>query len=164
MHARNLFAAAAAAATLAACVDVSGSGDFECQTQPPLETSRSADGDTVTTNIGLRFIDLQVGTGTVAEACDVVSVQYRGFVAGDTVPFDSAGNATVRYVAGGGQLVVPGVDVGVIGMRQGGRRRLLIPPQLGFGPQPVTIGGRTIPANSDLVFDVQVVEVTPRND
>lgn len=160
MSARKLLLAAAAGAALSACVDVSGPGGFQCETQPPVVTQTR--GDTVVTAIGLRYIDTQVGPGTTVDACDTVAVQYRAFVAGEATPFDSTGATPVRYVAGGGQLVVPGLDVGVIRMKQGGTRRLLIPADLGFGSQPVTYKGRTIPGNSSLVFDVQLVEVTPR--
>lgn len=166
MNAKHLALAAVAAALTAACVDVSGSGDFRCQTEAPDVTSTR--GDTAVTNIGLRYLRRRTPTDSTSravDACDVVSVQYRAFLRTDTVvPFDSTGSTPIRYVAGGGQLAVPGLDVGVIGMRTGEVRRIFIPGELGFGLGEVTYKGRTIPGNTPLVFDVTLVGLTPRDD
>jgi FKBP-type peptidyl-prolyl cis-trans isomerase len=166
MNAKRLALAAVAAVLAAACADVSGSGNFQCETEAPEVTSTRA--DTAVTDIGLRYLRRRAPTDSTSrpvDACDVVSVQYRAFLRTDTVvPFDSTGTAPIRYVAGGGQLVVPGLDVGVIGMRTGEVRRLFIPGELGFGLAEVTYRGRTIPANSPLIFDVTLLGITHRDD
>ncbi len=164
MKAKILLTAVSAAA-LAACVDVSGSNGFVCRTEAPQVVAPR--GDTTVTAIGLKWLDTQVGTGTQVAACDGVGIYYRGYVAGRAAPYDSLvrGNPR-RFVAGGGEIIVTGVDVGVIGMKQGGRRRLIIPPSLGLGSidRLDPAGNVVVPANSTLIFDVEMVEVTPQDD
>lgn len=161
MNAKTLLFAGATVVALSACVDVSGPGGFQCLTEPPvLAPSR---GDTVVTQIGLRYLDTQVGTGATVNACDAVTVHYRAFVAGEATPFDSTTTVPVVFVAGGGQLAVPGLDVGVIRMQEGGKRRLFIPAELGFGSQDIVYKGKTIPGNTPLIFDVELVKVEPQN-
>lgn len=158
MNAKILVLAAFAAA-LSACVDVSGPGGFQCLTEAP--DTLAPRGDTTVTAIGLKYLDTRVGGDTVARACDGVTIHYRAFVAGETAAFDSTTTVPISFQAGGGQLAVAGLDVGVIGMRQTGRRRLFIPPTLGFGERAVVFKGKTIPANSELIFDVELVRVVP---
>lgn len=161
MNAKIPLLAAAAVAALTACVDVSGPGGFQCLTDKPEVERISA--DTTITVIGLKYLDLQEGTDTVARACDVVTIHYRASVAGEATAFDSTTTTPISFQAGGGQLAVAGLDVGVIGMEVAGKRRLFIPPTLGFGERDVVYKGKTIPANSHLIFDVELVRVIPQD-
>ncbi len=105
------------------------------------------------TSSGLYYRDLMLGTGAVVSVGDSISVHYVGsFTSGTTFDQNVPGNAPLRFRAGRGQLIA-GFDEGVIGMRVGGRRQLIIPPSLGYGSQPY----QTIPGNSILVFAVEVV-------
>ena len=99
--------------------------------------------------------DLVVGDGPVAEAGDTVTVNYVGRLQNGT-QFDSSYDAGVpfTFTAGAGD-VIAGWDQGVPGMRVGGTRRLTIPPNLGYGLNPVGV----IPPNSTLVFEVELLSI-----
>lgn len=105
----------------------------------------------------LEVTDLKVGDGQTVQAGDCVSVKYHGTLATNGEKFD--GNfdqpKLLRMPIGVGS-VIKGWDQGVVGMKVGGVRRLVIPSELAYGEQ----GGGTIPANSDLVFVVEVVSLT----
>lgn len=104
---------------------------------------------------GLAYRDVKVGTGPVATAGRQVSVQYTGWLP-DGTKFDSSRdrNAPFEFPLGGGR-VIQGWDEGVAGMHVGGRRLLVIPPSLGYGPA----GTGPIPPNSTLVFDVELLKI-----
>ena len=105
---------------------------------------------------GLRYLDLVVGTGAEAVAGLTVEVHYTGWLL-DAEKFDSSldRGEPFSFPLGGGR-VIPGWDEGVAGMKVGGKRRLVIPPALGYGE-----GGYppVIPPNSTLVFDVELLGV-----
>lgn len=94
--------------------------------------------------------DLVVGTGGTVVTGDTVSVTYVGTLTSGT-QFD-AGNFTFRVGAGS---VIKGWDQGLVGMRVGGKRRLTIPPSLGYGSQ----AQGSIPANSTLKFDITLLSI-----
>ncbi len=98
-----------------------------------------------------------VGTGATAEAGDTVTVNYVGTLTNGTVFDASANHGTTGYTftLGAGQ-VIKGWDQGIVGMKEGGKRTLLIPADLAYGPQAV---GDIIPANSALVFQVELLKV-----
>jgi FKBP-type peptidyl-prolyl cis-trans isomerase len=95
------------------------------------------------------------GGGEMAVAGDTVTVHYVG-VFPDGKVFDSSldRNVPITFTLGVGQ-VIKGWDEGLVGMREGGRRRLVIPPQLGYGES----GYATIPPNATLIFDVELIKV-----
>jgi FKBP-type peptidyl-prolyl cis-trans isomerase FkpA len=105
---------------------------------------------------GLYWQDLVVGTGTEAVAGSTVDVDYTGWLP-DARQFDSSKNAGKPYnfVLGQGR-VIAGWDQGVAGMRVGGRRLLVIPPELGYGASGA---GGLIPPNATLVFVVELRDV-----
>ncbi len=103
---------------------------------------------------GLVTQDQTVGTGATAEPGDVLTVNYTGKLQDGTVFDSSVGKTPFQFTLGAGQ-VIPGWDQGLIGMKEGGTRVLVIPPSLGYGSQ--TVG--PIPANSTLVFEVQLIKV-----
>lgn len=101
--------------------------------------------------------DLIVGTGTEAKSGDSVTVQYVGVLFANGKEFDSswkAGKPFTFDLGSGG--VIAGWDQGVEGMKVGGRRRLIIPAELGYGAAG---SPPTIPANAALIFDVDLVSV-----
>jgi FKBP-type peptidyl-prolyl cis-trans isomerase len=112
----------------------------------------------VTTPSGLKYTDLKVGDGTVAENGMVASVHYTGWL-NDGTKFDSSldRGTPFSFKIGSGQ-VIRGWDEGVKGMRVGGKRKLVIPPDLGYGDRGA---GGVIPPNAWLVFDVELVELHP---
>ena len=108
--------------------------------------------------------DVTVGTGLQANPGDTVSVLYIGKLPDGTV-FDSSeahGNEPLTFTLGAEGLI-PGFQIGVNGMKEGGERLMAIPPSLGYGAQDVkdADGKVVIPANSTIVFDVKLVKVTP---
>jgi FKBP-type peptidyl-prolyl cis-trans isomerase FkpA len=113
-------------------------------------------GNPVKTASGLQYIDVKVGTGAEAVAGKTVTVHYTGYLTNGT-KFDSSvdKNQPFSFPLGAGR-VIRGWDEGVAGMKIGGQRRLIIPPQLGYGSQPVG----PIPPNSQLIFDVQLLAVS----
>ena len=118
-------------------------------------------GDTITTTRGLRYIAGDSGIGNGAPWCRSVAVNYTGYLL-DGTKFDSSidvGRALI-FTPGVGSLV-DGFEQGVIGMRSCATRRLIIPPNLGFGANPVRndAGDIIVPANSTVVFDIQMLEI-----
>ena len=105
----------------------------------------------------LEIEDMEVGTGIEAANGDRVTVHYTGWLT-DGTKFDSSIDRGQPFVfsLGAGQ-VIQGWDRGVRGMQVGGIRKLTIPPDLAYGDRPV--GGGLIPANSTLVFEVQLLEI-----
>jgi peptidylprolyl isomerase len=102
--------------------------------------------------------DIVKGKGKVAKAGDNVTVQYVGVNFSNGEQFDASwdrGQPFTFALGTGG--VIPGWDKGVAGMKEGGRRKLTIPPELGYGAQGTTDG--SIPPNETLVFVVDLVKV-----
>ncbi len=114
--------------------------------------------ETVTTPSGLKYQDEVVGTGPAPKAGQQVTVQYTGWLdeAGKKgKKFDSSRdrNQPFSFTIGAGQ-VIQGWDEGVMSMKTGGKRTLIIPPQLGYGPRGA---GGVIPPNATLIFDVELL-------
>jgi peptidylprolyl isomerase len=106
---------------------------------------------------GLVYKDLKTGTGPAAAAGQTVSVQYYGALYQDGTKFDASwdrGGEPFEFALGQG-MVIPGWDQGVVGMKKGGRRLLVIPSALGYGPN----GSGPIPANATLVFVVDMENI-----
>jgi peptidylprolyl isomerase/FKBP-type peptidyl-prolyl cis-trans isomerase FkpA len=103
----------------------------------------------------LKMEDEVVGTGEVATAGSKVTVDYVGMLTNGTV-FDASkshGSTGFTFTLGSGQ-VIKGWDMGVAGMKVGGKRKLTIPASLAYGNQ--SVGGGLIPANSTLIFEVEL--------
>jgi peptidylprolyl isomerase len=114
------------------------------------------EGKEVTTASGLRYTDLKVGTGPSPVAGKAVTVHYTGTLE-DGKKFDSSRdrNEPFQFVIGVGQ-VIKGWDEGVMTMKVGGRRKLVIPANLGYGASGA---GGVIPPNATLIFDVELLSV-----
>jgi len=111
----------------------------------------------VKTDSGLQYQDLKVGTGDTAKKGDMVEVHYTGWLAKDGKKFDSSVDRkkTFKFELGASK-VIKGWDEGVAGMKVGGKRKLIIPSKLAYGAREIE---DVIPANSDLVFDVELISV-----
>lgn len=109
-----------------------------------------------TTESGLQYVDLEEGEGPEAEEGDAVTVHYTGWLE-DGTRFDSSYNRgePLPLVVGSGQ-VIPGWDEGLVGMQMGGRRQLVIPPDLAYGEQGA---GGVIPPDATLIFEVEMEDV-----
>jgi peptidylprolyl isomerase len=109
---------------------------------------------------GLQQVDLVQGTGPAAKTGDKLKVQYVGLAWSTGQEFDASWDRgdTIDVTLGAGN-VIPGWDRGLVGMKQGGRRLLVVPPSEGYGAQgqPPAIG-----PNETLVFVVDAVKITPK--
>jgi FKBP-type peptidyl-prolyl cis-trans isomerase len=130
----------------------------------PLQTTPSGDNrdaedeaKATETASGLKYLDVKEGEGQAAKAGDVVVVHYAGRLRSNGKQFDSSRShgRPFEFPLGAGR-VIPGWDEGVAGMKPGGKRKLFVPAKLGYGAQGA---GDDIPPNSDLVFDVELLEI-----
>lgn len=108
-----------------------------------------------TTPSGLRITDLVIGDGAEASAGQTVSVNYRGTLANGTEFDSSYGRGPFSFPLGGGR-VIQGWDEGVAGMKVGGKRKLVIPPDLAYGDRGA---GGVIPPNATLTFEVELLRI-----
>ncbi|MFI5251501.1 MAG: FKBP-type peptidyl-prolyl cis-trans isomerase [Bacteroidota bacterium] len=136
-------------------------------TNPPKDTiikeaSMNYPGDSTqaqptSTNSGLEYIDIIAGAGASPLKGQKVTVHYTGYLT-DGKKFDSSVDRAqpFSFTIGVGQ-VIRGWDEGVLTMKIGGKRKLIIPPELGYGEEGA--GNGLIPANATLIFDVQLLDI-----
>ena len=156
LHRLAPFLLALALGVLAGC---GGGGKSATPTETPVGPALpTVEGVPTTTSSGLQIIDITVGSGAEALAGSIVYVTYNEWLSDgrfiDTTTVD--GTVTpLRQVLRQGQLL-PGLVEGIPGMKVGGTRRLIIPPELGFGAEG---RGNAIPADATLIYDIELVEV-----
>jgi FKBP-type peptidyl-prolyl cis-trans isomerase len=110
----------------------------------------------ITTDSGLKYIELKEGTGKAAKAGDTVIVHYTGWLK-DGTKFDSSKDRgdPFGFKLGAGR-VIKGWDEGVAGMKVGGKRKLIIPPELAYGKRGA---GNVIPPDAELTFEVELLKI-----
>ena len=131
---------------------------------PSSEPVADATPATGTENMPLQKIELAPGAGAEIKSGQTALVHYTGWLYDAAAPenkgkkFDSSvdRNEPFEFPVGAG-MVIKGWDEGVAGMKPGGKRRLVIPPELGYGARGA--GGGLIPGGATLVFDVELVEI-----
>ncbi|MEO0456271.1 MAG: FKBP-type peptidyl-prolyl cis-trans isomerase [Cyanobacteria bacterium P01_A01_bin.114] len=128
----------------------------EDNTSEAEETAEMTEENVVTTDSGLKYVELEEGTGAVPATGQTVVVHYTGTLE-DGTKFDSSRdrNQPFSFRIGVGQ-VISGWDEGVGTMQVGGRRKLIIPPELGYGARGA---GGVIPPNATLLFDVELLRI-----
>jgi len=110
----------------------------------------------IVTPSGLRYRDLQVGEGAEAAKGKTVEVHYTGWLE-DNTKFDASQDPSHPFTFRIGiDDVIQGWHQGITGMKVGGRRRLVVPPELGYGKSGM---GRIVPPNATLIFEVELVNV-----
>ncbi len=126
------------------------------QSAAPTPAASGGGGQEVTTPSGLKYTDLVVGTGAQPKTGQTVTVNYTGWLTNGQ-KFDSSldRNQPFSFQIGTGQ-VIKGWDEGVASMHVGGKRRLTIPPNLGYGSSGA---GGVIPGNATLIFEVELLSV-----
>lgn len=121
--------------------------------QTPDPTAYKVTGDVTE----LKIEDLKAGEGAEVKASDAVKVHYKGTLAQTGVKFDSSYDSgePVSFKLDG---VIEGWSQGLLGMKEGGKRRLIIPSDKAYGEQGYP---PTIPTNADLVFEVELIKINP---
>ena len=124
-------------------------------TSTPTATTATPESSVIKMDNGLQIEDLKVGTGPEAKSGYAIAVNYLGTLENGT-KFDSSYDRgqPFQFVLGAGQ-VIKGWDIGVAGMKVGGKRKLIIPSALAYGEK----GIGPIPPNSILVFEVELLAV-----
>jgi FKBP-type peptidyl-prolyl cis-trans isomerase FkpA len=138
-----------------------GAGTADASAPP--DTTASTSTEAAAAPMTLQTTDIKAGSGPAIKAGQTAVVHYTGWLYSEAAPdkkgqkFDSSRdrNDTFSFPIGGGQ-VIQGWDQGVAGMQVGGQRRLVIPPDLGYGANGA---GGVIPPNATLVFDVELVGI-----
>jgi len=125
-----------------------------CAKHEKLAASIPAAPGAMHTQYTMRYADVAIGTGKLAEAGKVFSVHYTGWLL-DGTKFDSSREKKPLSFEQGKRKVIPGWDAGFEGMRVGGKRRLFIPYQLAYGEK----GRGKIPPKAELIFDVELMDV-----
>jgi len=139
---------------LALAISISGPAAAQARQKSSGQTKKPA---VVTTRTGLKYQDLVVGKGKSPKPGQRVTVHYTGWLT-DGRKFDSSRDRAQPFpFTIGRREVIPGWDEGVMGMKEGGKRRLTIPPYLAYGKGGTPDG--TIPPNATLVFEIELLRV-----
>jgi len=122
-----------------------------------IASKKMSNENVVTTPSGLKYVDIKEGTGATPQSGQTVEVHYTGTLENGT-KFDSSRdrNTPFKFKLGIGQ-VIKGWDEGISTMKVGGQRRLIIPPELGYGARGA---GGVIPPNATLIFLVDLLGVS----
>jgi len=150
-YASNILEGQPVAAPTQTATTTTDQNQIQNQTTSAANTTSTKNMDT------LKINDVTVGTGAIAQNGDDVTVNYTGTFDNGTV-FDSSlkpGRTPFSFTLGAG-AVIKGWDLGVLGMRVGGKRELVVPPDLGYGPSAYG----PIPGNSTLHFTVELLSVS----
>ena len=120
-----------------------------------LADEKKGDEKVITTASGLKYVELKIGDGKEAKEGSAVKVYYTGKLENGKQFDSNVGQKPFQVTIGRGE-VIKGWDEGLQGMKVGGKRKLIIPPKLGYGERGA---GDDIPPNATLIFEVEMVDV-----
>jgi FKBP-type peptidyl-prolyl cis-trans isomerase len=124
--------------------------------EPTVLADDKKDEKVITTASGLKYVELKVGDGKEAKEGSTVSVHYTGTLENGK-KFDSSRDRNEPFeVTIGKTRVIKGWTEGLQGMKAGGKRKLIIPPELGYGERGA---GKDIPPNATLIFEIEMLKV-----
>lgn len=112
---------------------------------------------------GVSYLDAKLGTGNSPRDGDLVVIRYIGYLSDGTI-FDNTnvrGRKPVAFQFGRRQMI-PGIERGIASMKQGGKRRLVVPPELAYGARGVCVEnkGCLVPPSETLTYDIELVRVS----
>ena len=125
---------------------------------PPESPTEVDESDYTVTESGVKYYDIEEGDGRSPDSGEMITVHYTGWLDDGTL-FDSSllQGQPIPFVLGAGQ-VIPGWDEGFVDMKIGGKRQLIIPPEMAFGEAGA--GGGLIPPNATLIFEMELLDVS----
>ena len=137
--------------------EVPASSDGSVLTAVPTLTPTPEANALIQYDNGLIVQDLVIGNGKLAQNGNMLSTHYAGALEDGTI-FDNSYDRgqPIQFVLGSGQLI-KGWELGLVGMKEGGKRKLIVPPSLGYGAKGA---GNVIPPNATLIFEIELVSVT----
>jgi FKBP-type peptidyl-prolyl cis-trans isomerase FkpA len=148
-----------------ACLDTTAPPAYATVANTTFEPSLGVDlANSTKTDAGVYYRDITVGTGPVIAPAQDSYMYYHGYLSNGT-EFDKVVPPAppAHFVTGQGSLI-PGFEIGLDGMRLGGRRQIIVPPALAYGLTDVTRNGAVVvPSNSVLVFDVTLTDAAGGN-
>lgn len=125
-----------------------------CSSSKQTTSTTIETGNIITTPSGLKYQDLTLGSGTNPRFGQKVTLHYIiKTESGELIEDSYKLNQPMTFILGNNE-VIQGIEEGVVTMKPGGKRRLFIPPDLGFGGRKI----RNIPANSNLIFEVELIK------
>ena len=132
-------------------------GKDDNEVEPPSAPTAVSDADYIVTASGLKYYDMEIGNGPTPQVGVTVDVHYTGWLT-DGTRFGSSipGGTPLSFVLGSGQ-VIQGWEEGVLTMKVGTRRQLVVPPDLGYGDTGA--GSGAIPPNATLIFEVELLVI-----
>ncbi|MCP4262628.1 MAG: FKBP-type peptidyl-prolyl cis-trans isomerase [Planctomycetes bacterium] len=114
----------------------------------------------IETESGLKYRDIEIGSGDTAEVGKIAVIHFSGWLDDNGIKgknfFNSRDRGKPIYFKVGTDKVVEGWNIGVAGMKVGGKRRLMVPSKLGYGAKGA---GEVIPPNTALIFEIELIEV-----
>ncbi|MBN1994663.1 MAG: FKBP-type peptidyl-prolyl cis-trans isomerase [Anaerolineae bacterium] len=124
----------------------------------PDSPAEVAESDYTVTEAGLKYYDLKTGSGDTSEMEQIVSIHYTGWLE-DGARFDSSLDRAqpITFQLGAGKFI-PGTDEGIAAMKVGGKRQLVVPPELAFGEEGVP---GLIPPNATMIVEVELLDILP---
>lgn len=118
----------------------------------------SLDSQPITTADGLAYVDIETGSGATPQVGQTLAINYTTWLQSDGMKIDSSfDRKRLYYFHFGVGEVIKGFDEGLATMQAGGKRRIIVPPNLAYGS---TVHGQ-VPANSTLIIDVELVGISP---